>query len=118
MIRALITEISGCKIDDEGNLQQLTNLVKSVLTQMLSTPTSNWLTPTSLSTSLKVSVCRTSCNGSTRSQREPPTYLGLPANAEKLLLVGHGKGMIGNLGTITDMVEEGERVAAQVANAA
>ena len=43
-------------------------------------------------------------------EREPPTYLGLPANAEKLLLVGQGKTMIANLAKITDILEEGEQL--------
>lgn len=48
-------------------------------------------------------------------EREPPTYLGLPANAEKLLLVDHGKVMIDNLDTITGILEEGEHVMADAA---
>ena len=46
-------------------------------------------------------------------EREPPTYLGLPANAEKLLLVGQGKKMIANLAKITDILEEGEQLMAE-----
>ena len=43
-------------------------------------------------------------------EREPPTYLGLPANAEKLLLVGHGKQTIRNLARITEILEESEHL--------
>lgn len=43
-------------------------------------------------------------------EREPPTYLGLPANAEKLLLVGQGRSMIQNLGKITEMLDESEQI--------
>lgn len=46
-------------------------------------------------------------------EREPPTYLGLPANAEKLLLVGLGRSMIQNLGKITEMLDEGEQIMAE-----
>ena len=46
-------------------------------------------------------------------EREPPTYLGLPANAEKLLLVGQAKEMIGNLRLILDMLDEGEQIMAE-----
>lgn len=46
-------------------------------------------------------------------EREPPTYLGLPANAEKLLLVGQGKNTIANLAKITDILEEGEQLMAE-----
>ena len=45
-------------------------------------------------------------------EREPPTYLGLPANAEKLLLVGHGKSTIENLKRVTEILEEGEELIA------
>jgi dynein heavy chain 1, cytosolic len=41
-------------------------------------------------------------------EREPPTYLGLPANAEKLLLVEHGREMIKNLERVVGVMEEGE----------
>ena len=46
-------------------------------------------------------------------EREPPTYLGLPANAEKLLLVGQAKEMVGNLKLIMNMLDEGEHVMAE-----
>jgi dynein heavy chain 1 len=119
MIRTLITETYGGKIDDEGDFQRLAELVKSVFT------------PDAFNSDFKLvdtdqPLCVPEGIGmpdfmqwvNALPEREPPTYLGLPANAEKLLLVGHGKGMIKNLGTITDMLEEGERVVAEVANAA
>lgn len=43
-------------------------------------------------------------------EREPPTYLGLPSNAEKLLLVNHGKKMISNLAKVTRLLDEGEQL--------
>ncbi len=43
-------------------------------------------------------------------EREPPTYLGLPANAEKLLLVGHGRKMISDLSRVTTLLDEGEQL--------
>jgi dynein heavy chain 1 len=48
-------------------------------------------------------------------EREPPTYLGLPANAEKLLLVGYGKRMIANLSKITTLLDEGEQLMVEAA---
>ena len=48
-------------------------------------------------------------------EREPPTYLGLPANAEKLLLVGHGKRMISNLSKIATLLDEGEQLMVEAA---
>jgi dynein heavy chain 1 len=47
-------------------------------------------------------------------EREPPTYLGLPANAEKLLLVGQAREMVGNLKRVVEMLEEGEQIMAEV----
>ena len=41
-------------------------------------------------------------------EREPPTYLGLPANAEKLLLVEQGQVMIGDLKRVVDLLDEEE----------
>ena len=41
-------------------------------------------------------------------EREPPTYLGLPANAEKLLLMGQGNELVGDLRKITELLDEGE----------
>ena len=46
-------------------------------------------------------------------EREPPTYLGLPANAEKLVLVGQAKGLISDLRLISNMLDEGEQVMAE-----
>ena len=43
-------------------------------------------------------------------EREPPTYLGLPEDADKLLLVGQGKETIRQLARITDLLEEGEEL--------
>ncbi|PWW79978.1 hypothetical protein C7212DRAFT_355935 [Tuber magnatum] len=119
MIRTLITETYGGKIDDESDFQRLTDLVKSVFTpdafnsdfKLVDTDQ-----PLYVPEGIKMPDFIRWVNA--LPEREPPTYLGLPANAEKLLLVGHGKGMIENLGTITDILEEGERVVAEVANAA
>lgn len=46
-------------------------------------------------------------------EREPPTYLGLPANAEKLLLVAHAEEMVKNLRMILGVLDEGEHVMAE-----
>ena len=51
-------------------------------------------------------------------EREPPTYLGLPANAEKLLLVGHGRSTSANVARITEILEEGEQLMAEAESAA
>ena len=46
-------------------------------------------------------------------EREPPTYLGLPANAEKLLLVDLGRSLIADLKKVTDLLDEGEALMAE-----
>ncbi len=48
-------------------------------------------------------------------EREPPTYLGLPPDAEKLLLVGQGQRMIADLERISDLLDEEEQLAASTA---
>lgn len=50
-------------------------------------------------------------------EREPPTYLGLPGNAEKLLLVGDGKRMVSNLSKVTTLLDEGEQLMVEAAGA-
>lgn len=46
-------------------------------------------------------------------EREPPSYLGLPENAEKLLLVEHGKDMVRNVGKVMRILDESEQVMAE-----
>ena len=43
-------------------------------------------------------------------EREPPTWLGLPADAEKMLLVGRGREMVEKLGRVLELLREGEAV--------
>lgn len=45
-------------------------------------------------------------------EREPPAYLGLPDNAEKLLLVEHGKEMLRNVSKVMRILDESEQVMA------
>lgn len=119
MIRTLIIETYGGKIDDEGDFTRLTQLVNS------------FLTPAAYDIGHKL-VDGVAGGGSDAAlvvpggtslkefmewiqklpEREPPTYLGLPANAEKLLLVGQGRSMIQNLGKITELLDESEQIMA------
>jgi dynein heavy chain 1 len=124
MIRTLIIETYGGKIDDEGDFARLTQLVNS------------FLTPSAYDIGHKLvegSAVNESNDGNDGSlvvpsgtslqeftqwiqklpEREPPTYLGLPANAEKLLLVGQGRSMIENLDKITELLDEGEQIMAE-----
>ncbi|EAW13048.1 dynein heavy chain [Aspergillus clavatus NRRL 1] len=114
MIRTLVTETYGGKVDDSGDFQVLEKLVHS------------FLTPTAFEVDYKLvsGVENDDClalPGETGirdfvewvnrlPEREPPTYLGLPANAEKLLLVGHGKKMISDLSKVTTLLDEGEQL--------
>jgi dynein heavy chain 1 len=119
MIRTLIIETYGGKIDDEGDFSRLTQLVNS------------FLTPAAYDIGHKL-VEGVAGSGDDAAlvvpggtslkefmewiqklpEREPPTYLGLPANAEKLLLVGQGRSMIQNLGKITELLDESEQIMA------
>ena len=131
MIRTMVTETYGGKIDDEGDFEQLRQLV------------SKFMTPAAFETDHKLVEGVADPEGTGRDglidkgltvpsgtglpdfmgwvnrlpEREPPTYLGLPANAEKLLLVGHGKNMIHNLHYITNLLDEGDQVMAEAAEA-
>jgi dynein heavy chain 1 len=119
LLRTLITETYGGKIDDEGDFRQLEALVNA------------FLTPAAFEDEHRL-VANTEANDgpilpsgtnmrdfmdwvNRLPEREPPTYLGLPANAEKLLLVGHGKRMVGNLAKITELLDEGEQLMAEAA---
>lgn len=48
-------------------------------------------------------------------EREPPVYLGLPANADKVLLVGQARETIQNLQQISSLLDEGEHLVSAVA---
>jgi dynein cytoplasmic 1 heavy chain len=114
MIRYLVTETYGGKIDDEGDFGLLGKLVAS------------FLTPAAFDTEHKLvdggdaAGALTVPSGTTTPdfmawihrlpEREPPTYLGLPANAEKLLLVGLGRSLIRNVKKVTDLLDEGEQL--------
>ena len=119
LIRTLIVETYGGKIDDEGDFEQLRKLVGSLLK------------PEAYEDEYKLvdddvtedGACLMAPGGtkmkaftdwvSNLPEREPPTYLGLPANAEKLLLVGHGQSMIKNLAKVRDILDEGEQLMAE-----
>ncbi|KAJ6043663.1 uncharacterized protein N7446_001860 [Penicillium canescens] len=114
MIRTLITEMYGGKIDDAGDYQQLENLVTSFLTpaafedeyKLVSGVENDDMLTLPSTTSMRDFIAWV--NG--LPEREPPTYLGLPANAEKLLLVGHGRKMISDLSRVTTLLDEGEQL--------
>ena len=125
MIRTLIIETYGGKIDDEGDFARLTQLVNSFLTPSAydighklvegaaggndAGDDGSLVVPSGISLKEFMDWIQK------LPEREPPTYLGLPANAEKLLLVGQGRSMIQNLGKITELLDEGEQIMADAA---
>ena len=124
MIRTLVTETYGGKIDDEGDFGRLTQLVNSLLTPAaydIGHKLVEGVAGSGLDDVEDGSLTVPSGTGlgdfmewiNRLPEREPPTYLGLPANAEKLLLVGLGKSMIENLGKITELLDEGEQLMAE-----
>lgn len=114
MIRTLITEMYGGKIDDLGDFQQLESLVNRFLTpaafeeehKLVSGVENDELLALPSGTSIRDFISWVN----RLPEREPPTYLGLPGNAEKLLLVNHGGKMISDLSRITTLLDEGEQL--------
>lgn len=114
MIRTLITETYGGKVDDCDDFHQLETLVNSFLTP------SAFEDEHKMVSGVENDDCLALPGGTSLRdftdwvnqlpEREPPTYLGLPANAEKLLLVGHGKKMISDVAKLTTLLDEGEQL--------
>lgn len=115
MLRTLITEMYGGKIDNEADFALLRSLVDAIMTPLAFEDNfqivkeSEHVAPLELPSSTSWSSFMAWVNA--LPEREPPTYLGLPANAEKLLLVGLAKDMCGNLERVVRMLEEGEQLA-------
>ncbi|KAA8652525.1 dynein heavy chain [Aspergillus tanneri] len=114
MLRTLVTEMYGGKVDDIGDFKQLEILVQSFLTpaafedeyKLVSGVENDEFLTLPGQTGIRDFVEWVN----RLPEREPPTYLGLPANAEKLLLVGHGKKMISDLAKVTTLLDEGEQL--------
>ena len=124
LIRCLVVEAYGGKVDDEADFRELSSLVNRVLTfdafdddyrlvpggqnrngdDNLNEDDAGLLVPSGTRMVDFIEWVER------LPEREPPTYLGLPANAEKLLLVGHGQTTIENVTRITGILEEGEHL--------
>ncbi|KAL2021078.1 hypothetical protein VTK56DRAFT_7497 [Thermocarpiscus australiensis] len=135
MIRYLVTETYGGKIDDDGDFKVLAQLVHSFLTPAAfeighklvesggehadsSEPELASESESAAAAAELVVPSGTSLQEfmgwiQRLPEREPPTYLGLPANAEKLLLVGLGRSLIGDLKKVTELLDEGEALMAE-----
>jgi dynein heavy chain 1 len=110
MIRTLVTEMYGGKIDDEADFRTLASLVEQCLTPAAFEDNFKVVPDTEQSQGLELPFMGWVND---LPEREPPTYLGLPANAEKLLLVGQAKSMVTNLKRVVDMLDEGEQIMAE-----
>jgi len=130
LIRTLIIETYGGKIDNEGDFKLLSELVDTFMTPAAFEVDYQLVQPPSRDQA----AVYTEGDGSLTvpegneikdfvewvnrlPEREPPTYLGLPANAEKLLLVGHARSTIENLARITEILDESEQLSAEGAGA-
>lgn len=117
MIRTLITEMYGGKIDDEADFRTLAALVDQCMTPAAFEDSFKVVPDTEHSVGLELPTATGWKDFlgwvNELPEREPPTYLGLPGNAEKLLLVGQAKSMVKNLKRVVDMLDEGEHVMAE-----
>ncbi|OAA61317.1 dynein heavy chain, cytosolic (DYHC) [Cordyceps fumosorosea ARSEF 2679] len=114
MICYLVTETYGGKVDDEGDFGLLRQLVHQMLTpaayevdhKLVDGPDGGLTVPSGTRLEEFVGWVHN------LPEREPPTYLGLPANAEKLLLGGLGRSLVENVRSVTEILDEGEQLMA------
>ncbi|KAI4602866.1 Dynein heavy chain, cytoplasmic [Pestalotiopsis sp. 9143b] len=113
MIRSLVRVTYGGKIDDEGDYQVLDDLVDQTLHEN-AFEHDHKLVEDAENGGLTVPA-----EGSLQAfqdwinklpEREPPTYLGLPANAEKLLLAAQSKEVISQTRDLSAKLDESEQL--------
>jgi dynein heavy chain 1 len=112
----MITEMYGGKIDDEEDFASLSAIVNNFMTPAAFDADYNILRglqsedqASELSSLMLPDGTQwTDFMGWVQNlpEREPPTYLGLPGNAEKLLLVGQAKQMMANLSLILGIMDQ------------
>ena len=115
LIRTLVIEMYGGKVDDEGDFNLLGDLVKRVF-DPAAYENDHELVQESAGSGEGLKVP----SGTTIKdflgwvdhlpEREPPSYLGLPEDADKLLLVGQGRETVSNLAKMVELLEEGEEL--------
>jgi dynein heavy chain 1 len=102
----------GGKVDNEDDFEQLKEIVKEVVDPAAYELNHQLVQPRENDDGLRVPSGTTMPDFmawvAKLPEREPPTYLGLPANAEKLLLVEQGQVVIGDLKRVSDMLDEDE----------
>ena len=126
MIRALLVTTYGGKIDDIEDTDNLTKLVDRLLVPESFDENFNVVKAVNMSEDVtegrQLEIPTTTNFESFKEwvnrlpEREPPSYLGLPENAEKLLLVEHGKEMVANLGKVMRVLDESEQLAEEGTN--
>lgn len=116
MLCTLMTEMYGGKIDDESDFNTLRALVESVMMPAAFDESFHIVKDAGLTLPTTTGWQDFMKWVNALPEREPPTYLGLPANAEKLLLVGQAREMVGNLRLIMNMLDEGEQIMAEAVN--
>ncbi|KAK3627342.1 dynein heavy chain [Elasticomyces elasticus] len=109
----------GGKIDDAEDMAQLQSLVDKALTAEAFEEGFNLIGEVAGDATIGIALPA----GTTKKdftqwvtelpEREPPTYIGLPANAEKLLLVAEAEEMLKNLRTVMNVLDEGEHIMAE-----
>ena len=116
LLRTLITEMYGGKIDNDQDFALLSGMVENVFDpaaydndHLLVSGGDGGADDLRVPAGTTIKDFQSWVNG--LPEREPPTYLGLPADAEKVLLVRQGQETIENLSKIVDMLEEGEQLA-------
>ena len=123
-MRTLIIETYGGKIDDDGDFKRLSEIVNSILTPAAFDDEHLLVDPAAAEAEVGNSDGGLSVPSGTSledfmqwinrlPEREPPTYLGLPGNAGKLLLVGHGRETTENVARITEILDEGQQSVAE-----
>jgi dynein heavy chain 1 len=117
MLRTLITEMYGGKIDDEADFAALSSLVDNCISPLAFEDDFKIVKDTEHGAGLELPSSTSWASFmewvDRLPEREPPTYLGLPANAEKLLLVGLANDMCGNLKRVMGILDEGEQIMAE-----
>lgn len=119
MLRVLIAEMYGGKVDDAADFAELKELVSKTMTADAFEENFNLIGEVAGDGAVGMPLP----SGTAKKdflewikqlpEREPPTFLGLPANAEKLLLVARAEGMLRNLRTVMKVLDEGEHVMAE-----
>ncbi|KAI9713200.1 MAG: Dynein heavy chain, cytoplasmic [Bogoriella megaspora] len=126
LLTYLITEMYGGKIDDSDDFGRLASLVNNILTPAAFDADHDLVRSINNEDAIAAEQRRgvesklVMPTGTTWQafsewvgalpEREPPTFLGLPPNAEKLLLVGQAKKVLRNLKMVMDMLDEGEEL--------